>query len=140
MIFVWVSDAPSTVTCSQFAISDPSLPFLLLSDFDCRRGDGCFQEEDGAFDNISGNCGYVGRNGFVHKGDPFMRVPSRASVTWAPPLAQSRHPVPIPTRPSTSAAHKRRPTTTMTSSPSGGTPLTLPRLAQVTRSAAERAR
>ena len=62
---------------SRFAISDPFLPFLLLSDFDGRRGDGYFEEEDGAFDNISGNGGYAGRDGFAHEGDPFARVPLR---------------------------------------------------------------
>ena len=81
------------------SISDPPLPFLLLPDFDGGRGDGYFEEEDGAFDGTSGNGGGGGRDGFVHEGDPLARVPSRASATRAPPQARPRRPTPRPAAP-----------------------------------------
>ena len=62
--------------CSCSATSDPSLPFLLLSDFDNVRGDGDFKDEDKAFGGISGNGGIGERGGFVHMGDPFVSVPA----------------------------------------------------------------
>ena len=82
---------------SRFAIFDPSLPFLLLSDFDGGQCNEYFEEEDRVFDGISGNGGNGGRNRFVHKGDPFASVPLRASVMRVPPQAQSRLPAPVPT-------------------------------------------
>ena len=50
---------------SRFTISDPSLPFRILSDFDGGRGDGYFEEQDDAFNKINGDGGNGGRYGFV---------------------------------------------------------------------------
>ena len=102
------------------------------------RATGILRKKTGPLTTSAATAATLG--GFVHEGDPFARVPSRASATRAPPPARSRRPAPVLTPPSTSATPKRRPTMTTTSSPSGGTPLTSPLLARAARSAAVRAR
>ena len=54
---------------SRFVVIDLSFPFLLLSDFDGGQGNRDFEEKDQTFDEISGNVGNGGLNGFARDGD-----------------------------------------------------------------------
>ena len=64
--------SPLDLSYNSSFTSHPSFPFVLvLPDFDGVRSKRGLKGEDGTFDgsNVNG-----GRDGFVYKGDPFVRV------------------------------------------------------------------
>ena len=66
---------------SRTVTSNPSPPFLLLSDFDdgCRNGGG--ENNDAVFDGINANSFDGGNTRVIYEGIPFARVPVMALHT-----------------------------------------------------------